>query len=220
MTQPHKSIAFIGGTGPEGLGLAMRFAAAGRTIVIGSRSQERAREAAGKVRASVPHAVVSGLTNRDAAAAGDLLIITVPYDAQAETLAGIREEAKGKMIIDTVVPLRFEKGMALVMDVPEGSAAQQAASLLPESRVAAAFHHLSAPKLMALEAEVPGDVLVCSDDPAAKAETIELAGLIKGCRGLDGGGLANAAHLEAFTAVLLSLNRTYKTRASFRVAGV
>ena len=218
--QQRQSIAFIGGTGQEGLGLALRFAAAGRAVNIGSRSAERAQEAAAKIKAALPKADVRGLTNLEAAEGATILVITVPYEAQAETLKGLRQAAAGKTVIDTVVPMRFDKGAASVVAVAEGSAAQQAAALLPEAHVVAAFHHLSAPKLAALDHDVPGDVIVCGDHPEAKAVAIGLAGCIAGCRGIDGGGLANARHVEAFTAVLLGINRTYKTGASLKITGV
>ena len=161
--QQRQRIAFIGGTGPEGLGLALRFASVGRAVSIGSRSLERAQEAAAKIKATLPNADVRGLTNGEAAESAGTLVITVPYEAQAETLKGLRQAAAGKTVIDTVVPLRFDKGAVSVVMVPEGSAAQQAAALLPEARVVAAFHHLSAPKLAALDQDVPGDVIVCGD---------------------------------------------------------
>jgi NADPH-dependent F420 reductase len=213
-------IALIGGTGAEGLGLATRFAVAGRSVIIGSRQRERAEVAAEGIRAAVPGASARGLTNEEAAAAGGIIIVTVPYEAQVETLTALREAIGGKVVVDAVVPLKFERGVVSAVVLPEGSAAGQAAALLPQAKIAAAFHHLGAPKLMALPHDVECDVVVCADDSEAKAAAIELAACIPGCRGVDGGGLANASYVEAFTAVLIGMNRKYKTRTSVRITGI
>jgi NADPH-dependent F420 reductase len=216
----HRRIALIGGTGAEGLGLAVRFAAGGGHVLIGSRDAARAAEAVSKVKAAVPGTALDGGTNLEVADAASVAVVTVPYHAQAEQLAALRGPLAGKPVITAVVPMRFDAGAPVILNVAEGSAAQQAASVLAESRVAAAFQHLSAPKLMDLSRDMDADVIVCADDPGAKAEAIALASLIKGCRGLDGGGLANARHIEAMTAVLVTMNRIHKTRTALRVTGI
>ena len=160
MTQDKQAIAFIGGTGPEGLGLAMRFAQAGREVIIGSRRQDRADEAAQKIRDAVPNANASGLENKAAVAQGEVVFITVPFDGQEPTLQDLRAELAGKIVVDTVVPLQFEKGKIRALILDDGSAAEQANRILPDSIVVGAFQNLSAHELMDLEHDVPADVVV------------------------------------------------------------
>ena len=220
MGERKRSIAFIGGTGPEGLGLAMRFAQSGEEVIIGSRRLERAQEAAQKIVAEVPNARARGLENKDAARAGDLVLITIPYEGQEATLEELGEALDGKVVVDTVVPLVFEKGKITALLVKEGSAAQQAQRLLPKAKVVGAFQNLSAHDLMELEQEVPADVVVCGDDAAAKETVMELARRINGVRAIDGGALANARYVEDITALLLNINRIYKSRSTIRIVGV
>lgn len=213
-------IALIGGTGPEGRGLALRLAAAGETVIIGSRSAERARAAAERVRAALPHADVRGADNESAARESEILIVTVPYEGQKPTLEALREESRGKTVIITVVPLAVTKAGVVVLHPDEGSAAEQAQALLPESRVAAAFQTVSATQLAALERPVEADVVVCSDDAAARDTAMALAEAIPGVRALDGGPLRNARFLEHMTALLLVLGRRYKAHPSVRFTGI
>ena len=220
MSSERRALAFIGGTGPEGLGLAMRFAQAGEEVIIGSRRQERADEAARKVKEKVPGARVRGLENGAAVQAGDVILITVPFEGQCGTLEGLKEALAGKIVIGTVVPLRFDKGQISAVLVEEGSAAEQAQRILNGAKVAAAFQNLSAPELMALEREIPADVVVCSDDPDAKRMAMELAVEIKGIRAIDGGGLANSRYVEELTALLLNINRVYKAHSMIKIVGV
>lgn len=220
MSAGKRTIAFIGGTGPEGLGLAMRFAHSGEEVIIGSRRLERAQEAAQKIAERVPHAKARGLENKDAARAGDLVLITIPYEGQKATLEELTEALDGKIVVATVVPLHFEKGKISALLVEEGSAAQQAQRILPTSRVVGAFQNLSAQELMEIDHEVPADVVVCGDDAAAKETVMELARQIKGARGIDGGALANSRYVEEITALLLNINRIYKCRSTIRILGV
>ena len=210
MTQDKQAIAFIGGTGPEGLGLAMRFAQAGREVIIGSRRQDRADEAAQKIRDAVPNANASGLENKAAVAQGEVVFITVPFDGQEPTLQDLRAELAGKIVVDTVVPLQFEKGKIRALILDDGSAAEQANRILPDSIVVGAFQNLSAHELMDLEHDVPADVVVCGDDGDSKQLVIAMAAEIKGCRGIDGGGLANSRYVEDITALLLNINKVHK----------
>jgi NADPH-dependent F420 reductase len=214
------SIAFIGGTGPEGLGLAMRFARAGNEVIIGSRRQERCDEAAEKVLSAVPNGKIRGMVNPEAVAAGDVIFITVPYDGQREMLEQIKDGVAGKTVVDTVVPLRFAKGKISTLSVEEGSAAEEAQAVLTGSTVVGAFHNLSAKELMDLEHEVPCDVVVCGDDAEAKQTVMDLAVGIAGVRAIDGGGLENSRYVEGITALLLNINRIYKTQSSIRLVGV
>ncbi len=220
MTQDKQAIAFIGGTGPEGLGLAMRFAQAGREVIIGSRRQDRADEAAQKIRDAVPNANASGLENKAAVAQGEVVFITVPFDGQEPTLQDLRAELAGKIVVDTVVPLQFEKGKIRALILDDGSAAEQANRILPDSIVVGAFQNLSAHELMDLEHDVPADVVVCGDDGDSKQLVIAMAAEIKGCRGIDGGGLANSRYVEDITALLLNINKVHKAQSMIKIVGV
>jgi NADPH-dependent F420 reductase len=213
-------LAFIGGTGPEGLGLAARFAAAGHEIVIGSRKLERAREAAEKVRAQVPGARVDGGLNDEAVERGDIVFVTIPFAGHEDTLRALASSVGSKLVVDVVSPLAFEKGKIRAIPVPEGSAAEQAQALLADAPVAAAFHHLDAGGLMDVGRPMDADVIVCGDDREAKAKVMALAEQIDGIRALDGGPLANSRYLEEFTAVLLSLNKIYKVHTNLKIAGI
>jgi 8-hydroxy-5-deazaflavin:NADPH oxidoreductase len=213
-------IAVLGGTGDEGLGLAMRFAAAGHEVVIGSRARERAEAAAEQVRAAAPRAEVSGAENGAAASEADVVFVSVPYAAQRPTLEPLRETLAGKLVVTVVVPLTFGKGGPQAEQVPEGSAALEAQALLPESRVASAFHNLSAHELMRLDQAVDCDVLVCGVDRETRQTVLDLAGSIKGVRGIDAGPLSYSRYVEDLTALLLALNRRYKTETGIRITGL
>jgi len=216
---PEK-LAFVGGTGPEGLGLAVRFAAAGHAVVIGSRSAERAQQAAATVRARVPEAQVEGRVNQEAVEAGEIVVVTIPFAGHRDTLKTLAPAIGAKIVIDVVSPLAFAGRQMKALAVPEGSAAQQAQALLPQAAVAAAFHHLDAGSLMELEERLEADVLVCSDHAYAKLRAMALAEQIAGVRALDAGPLANSRYMEEFTAVLLSLNKNYKAHTALRIVGI
>ena len=214
------TVAMLGGTGPQGRGLARRFAAAGLTVVIGSRSAGRAAETAAAL-AEATGGAVTGAANEDAAAAGDIVIVAVPWDGHADLLAGLAGALAGKVVVDCVNPLGFDKQGAFALPVDEGSAAEQARSLLPDSRVVAAFHHVSAVLLEDAEvAEVETDVLVLGDDREATDLVQALASVVPGMRGVYGGRLRNAHQVEALTANLISVNRRYKAHAGLRVTDV
>jgi hypothetical protein len=214
-------LAFVGGTGPEGLGLAMRMAAAGHEIAIGSRSTERGEEGAQKVRDAVPGATASGGENAAVVADADVVLLTFPYSGQEATLASLVDELDGKVVCNVAAPLEFQKGAgAVALDVPGGSAAQEAAAQLPGSRVVSAFQNLAAEKLMELEHPVDADVLVCGRDAEAKEIVIGLANQIAGVRGLDGGGLSQSRYVEMLTSLLINMNRRYKTQTSIRIVGI
>jgi hypothetical protein len=214
-------LAFVGGTGPEGLGLAMRLAAAGHTVAVGSRSAERGEEAALKVRAAVPGANATGAANADAVAGADVVFLTFPYSGQESTLAALKDVLTGKIVCNVVAPLEFQQGVgAVALDVAGGSAAQEAAAQLPGSQVVSAFQNLAAEKLMHLEKPVEADVLVCGRDRDAKQVVIDLANQIDGVRGLDGGGLSQSRYVEMLTSLLININRRYKTESSIRIMGI
>ncbi|WP_439937194.1 NADPH-dependent F420 reductase [Nocardia sp. N13] len=212
------TIAVLGGTGPQGRGLARRFAAAGLDVVLGSRDASRASAAAAAL-ASVGR--VRGASNADAAAAGDIVLVVVPWDGHAQLLESLRGELAGKVVVDCVNPLGFDKQGAYALAVEEGSATQQAAAILPDSRVVGAFHNVSAVLLEDPAVErVDTDVLVLGDDREATDLVQALADVVPGMRGLYGGRLRNAHQVEAFTANLISVNRRYKAHAGVRVTDV
>ncbi|WP_067911406.1 NADPH-dependent F420 reductase [Actinomadura rubrobrunea] len=212
------TIGILGGTGDQGKGLARRFALAGHQVIIGSRKAERAREAAADLGEDLP---VRGAENAVAAAEADVVIVAVPWEGHKATLESVRAELDGKIVVDCVNPLGFDKRGAYPLPVEEGSAAEQAAAVLPGSRVVAAFHHVSAKLLLdpAVDA-MELDVLVLGDDREATDLVQALAGRIPGMRGVYGGRLRNAHQVEAFTANLISINRRYKAHAGLRVTDV
>ncbi|HSP37121.1 MAG TPA: NADPH-dependent F420 reductase [Frankiaceae bacterium] len=211
-------LAVLGGTGPQGRGLARRFALAGHSVVLGSRNAEKAQEVAAGLSDAGD---VRGADNAAATAEADVVVVAVPYDGHAELLTSLREALAGRIVVDCVNPLGFDSSGAYVLDVPEGSAAQQAAVLLPDSRVIAAFHHVSAVLLEdpAVE-EVGTDVLVLGDDREACDLVQALAGRVAGMRGVYAGRLRNARQIEGLTANLISVNRRYKAHAGLRVTDV
>ncbi len=209
-------VAVLGGTGEQGRGLAGRFALAGLQVVLGSRDAARAEAAA----AGLPTGV-RGCANADAAAAGDVVVIAVPYEGHRELLEGLTTQLAGKVVVDCVNPLGFDKQGAYPLEVEEGSAAQQAQQVLPGSRVVAAFHHVSA--VLLLDAGIDRldtDVLVLGDDREATDLVQSLAARIPGMRGVYAGRLRNARQVEALTANLVSVNRRYKAHAGLRVTDV
>ena len=209
-------IGILGGTGDQGRGLARRFALAGQPVIIGSRICERAEAAA----LQIGHGV-RGLTNRDTAREAGLVIAAVPWEGHAELLSGLADELAGKIVVDCVNPLGFDQRGAYALPVAEGSAAQQAAALLPGSRVVAAFHHVSA--VLLLDPEVDAiylDVLVLGDDRQATDLVQALAARIPGARGIYAGRLRNCGQIEALTANLVSINRRYKAHAGLRITDI
>jgi 8-hydroxy-5-deazaflavin:NADPH oxidoreductase len=215
-----KTVAVLGGTGPQGRGLARRFAAAGIPVVIGSRSAERAADAATELAAAVG-GDVTGADNAGAAAAGDIVVVAVPWDGHGELVASLRSELAGKVVVDCVNPLGFDKQGAYALPVEEGSAAQQAQALLPDSTVVGAFHNVSAVKLEDPEVTtVDTDVFVLGDVREATDLIQDLCATIPGVRGIFGGRLRNAHQVEALTANLISVNRRYKAHAGVRVTDV
>jgi len=218
MSIQEHTIAVLGGTGPQGRGLARRFAAAGLKVVIGSRTTDRA-EAAAQALADV--GPVSGASNTHAAAAGDVVLVAVPWDGHQELLESLREPLAGKVVVDCVNPLGFDKQGAYALAVEEGSATQQAAAILTESRVVGAFHNVSAVLLEDPEvASIDTDVLVLGDDREATDLVQALADVVPGMRGVYAGRLRNAHQVEALTANLISINRRYKAHAGVRVTDV
>jgi len=217
----NKKIAFVGGTGPEGIGLALRMATVGHEIMIGSRTDERGKEVAKRILSDIPEAKVDGGSNKNAVAGADVVFLTFPYAGQEETLSILADDLKDVVVCNVVAPLNFVRGVgAVAQSVRGNSAAEEAALALPDSRVVSAFQNMSAEKLMELGKPIESDVLVCGDDLDAKKLVIELANQIDGVRGLDGGALSNSRYVEVLTSLLINLNRLHKTQTSIRIVGL
>jgi hypothetical protein len=221
------TVGILGGTGPQGRGLAYRLARAGQRVRIGSRSTDRGAQAAAEI-AKLP-GVVSGLVNGNHVSGGDnayacdadAVIVAVPWEGHGDLLSSLAGPLTGKIVVDCVNPLGFDKQGPYVLPVPEGSAAQQAETLLPQSRVCAAFHHVSA--VLLIDPEVTAmdlDVLVLGDDRDAVAVVQALAGRIEGMRGIHAGRLRNAGQVEGLTANLIAINKRYKAHAGVRITDV
>lgn len=221
---PVRPIAIIGGTGPAGMGLALRWVRAGETVILGSREAGRAQKAAATIKARVgDHARISGLENSAACAAADILVFTVPFEGQASLVKRLKPAmTPGSILIDATVPLAAGIGgrASRTLGVWQGSAAQQAAELVADDvSVVAAFHNVSA-DLMGGDNPLDCDVIVCSDDPDAAQLTRELAAKIPGIRAIDGGKLENARIVEQITALLIGLNVRHKGHAGIRITGL
>ena len=220
----NRPIAIIGGTGPAGMGLALRWARAGETVIIGSRDAARANQAAEAIRQKAgSKAQISGMENSAACGAADLLMLTVPFEAQAALLKQLKTAIRpGSILIDATVPLAASIGgrASRVLGVWQGSAAQQTAELVPKGvSVVAAFHNVSADVLNS-DADVDCDVIVCGDDPKASEVVVELAAKIQRVRAIDGGKLENARIVEQITALLIGLNIRHKGHSGVRITGL
>ena len=218
------TIPIVGGTGALGAGLALRWAQAGAAIAIGSRSEERAAEAAAKLREQVPGAQVEGLLNEEAARAAEIVFLTVPFRAQSENLNNLREALRsGQILVDCTVPLAAAvSGKATrSLGVWQGSAAQQAQEMVPEGvTVVAALHTIGAPTLADPETSFDEDVLVCGDRKADKTRVARLIELIPGLRAVNAGPLEMARIVEQLTPLLISVNVRYKAHAGIKLTGL
>ena len=214
-------LAILGGTGPEGKGLALRLAMAGETPIIGSRDVGSLSAAAEELAQSVPGVVIKGSDNAGAVASADVVFLAFPYEGQRPVLEDLGAALKGKIVVSVIAPMKFERGKgASAVEVEAGSAAQEAQDMLPDSQVVAAFQNASAEELLDPSVTMEGDVVVCSDHPEAKKLVMELAGKIKDLRGVDGGSLANAKYVEQLTPLLVNINRIYKIHAGIKIVGV
>jgi NADPH-dependent F420 reductase len=214
------TISVLGGTGPQGRGLARRFAQAGLTVVIGSRGAEKGA-AAGAELAAATGGAITGSDNLSAAEAGDLVLVVVPWEGHGELLQSLKPALAGKIVVDCVNPLGFDKQGAYALKVEEGSATEQAAAILTESTVVGAFHNVSATLLEDPEVtSVETDVLVLGDEREATDLVQALADTVPGMRGVYAGRRRNAHQVEALTANLISINRRYKAHAGVRVTDV
>jgi len=214
-------IAVIGGTGPQGRGLAYRFAHHGHRVAIGSRSADRAEHTADEIRLRLPSASVDAGTNADVVDGAELVVVAVPYEGHRELIRSLHGKLAEKIVVSCVNPLGFDAGGAYGLAVPSGSAAEEALEIADDARVVGAFHHVSAVNLWAdlrpLEHE---DVLVCGDDAEAKAVVVELARTVVGHDGVDVGALRMARILEPLTAVLIGVNKRYRVRSGIALTGL
>jgi NADPH-dependent F420 reductase len=216
------TIGVLGGTGPQGKGLGLRFAVAGHTVLLGSRDVARAEAAAEEVKAMRPDQAldVRGVANEEAASLASVVVLAVPYDGHEATITSLAPHLEGKVVVDCVNPMAFDKAGAVPVEVGEGSAAEQTAALVPGARVVSAFHDVSARRLFGTNTSVNTDILVCGDDAEAKTLVIGLATQVPGMRGIDAGPLRLSRELESLTTVLLAINKRYKTHAGVRITGV
>jgi NADPH-dependent F420 reductase len=217
MSESLPNVAILGGTGKEGSGLALRWARAGYPLIIGSRQAERAAQAAKELTEKVPAAQVRGVDNAQAARAGDIVVLTVPHAAQMSILESVKVELNGKILVDATARVDWRKPRP-----PQGKAAARMAQELlgPNVRVVAAFQNIPATALMRPEQQLESDVLVCGDDPDARAEVVRLA-QAAGMEAYEAGGLDNAIVVEGLTALILSMNKRYKSNVcGVRVTGV
>ena len=218
-------LAFLGGTGPEGKGLALRLALAGEAVIIGSRDAGRARAAVEQLVAAgdnVRHEVrVRGADNLEAASEAAVIFLTVPYEAQRPLLEHLRQPLRGKVVVSVIAPMKFERGRgASALSVAAGSAAEEAQQLLPDSLVVAAFQNVSAEELQDPDQAMLGDVVICSDFSDAKSLVSDLTRKIPDLRPVDGGGLANSKYVEQITPLLVNINRIYKIHAGIKIVGL
>ncbi|MEA2383195.1 MAG: 8-hydroxy-5-deazaflavin:NADPH oxidoreductase [Solirubrobacteraceae bacterium] len=217
-------ISIIGASGALGFGLAVRWGRAGIPVVIGSRDAERAAEAAQRARAAVPDGDFTGAENADAATRADVVVLTVPFRNQSETLTNLKNVLReGQLVVDTTVPLAAAvSGRATrTLGVWQGSAAQQAAEMVPEGvRVVSALHTVSAGLLSDLENVLDEDILVCGDRREDKQTVIDLIERIDGLRAVDAGRLEMARIAESLTALLISINVRHKAHAGIKITGL
>ena len=214
-------LAILGGTGPEGKGLALRLAMAGETPIIGSRDASRGAAAAQELSQLASNVDIRGSDNSGAVLQADVVFLAFPYEGQRPVLEDLGPALKGKIVVSVIAPMKFERGKgASAVEVGAGSAAQEAQDMLPESQVVAAFQNASAEELLEPNITMEGDVVVCSDHAAAKKIVMDLADQIKDLRGIDGGSLANAKYVEQITPLLVNINRIYKTHSSIKIVGI
>ena len=216
-----EAVGILGGSGPAGRGLGLRLAAAGWEVVLGSRSAERGEEAVREALESAGGRSLGlrGGTN-EAAAAQPIVVVATPFDGAAATVRALREPLEGKVVVSMVNAITRVAGEFQALLPVRGSMAATLQGVLPGSRVSAAFHHLPASSLSALDEELDSDVLVCADDPSAAEATVAMADAIPGLRGIRAGTLASATAVEGLTAVLLNVNVRYKAHVALRLAGL
>ena len=216
-TKAAGAIAILGGTGKEGRGLALRWARAGREVVLGSREASRAAAAAAEV-AGLSGGTLRGMGNAEACAAASLVVAATPFEGLEDTIVACAAALQDKLVVSAVIPLQVEDGRFSVRSVPAGSAAELIAALAPGCRAAAAFHNVSYKVLADLAHSIDEDIpFACATEDRDSVQRL-CADL--GARGIHVGGLHLATYLEGYTAVLLSVNRLYRTQAGIRFTGL
>ncbi|MCH7493596.1 NADPH-dependent F420 reductase [bacterium] len=201
--------------------MALRLALAGETAIIGSRETARAESVAEELLALAPGTSISGADNAGAAGAADVVFLTFPYEGQRPTLEQLQAPLAGKVVVDVVAPMQFQRGRgASAVEVAAGSAAEEAQELLPNSMLVSAFQNISAEELQQPGTPMEGDVIVCSDHADAKSLVMDLVRKIPDLRPVDGGGLANSKYVEQITPMLVNINRIYKIHAGIKIVGV
>ena len=212
-------LAILGGTGPEGKGLALRLAMAGEEVVIGSRDATRANDAAEALKELAPNLKVTGDVNDVAAQQVDTVFLTVPYEGQAALLQQVAPALAGKVVVNVVAPMVFNRGRARAIQVEDGSAAEESQKILADSLVVAALQNLSAEDLMQPDLTMESDVVVCSDHREAKQQVMGLVQRIPNLRAIDGGALEYARYVESLTALLVNINRIYRCHSTIKIVG-
>jgi 8-hydroxy-5-deazaflavin:NADPH oxidoreductase len=212
-------IAFVGGTGPAGIGLGARLARAGHEIAIGSRSAARAEEAAAKIHELVGTGAVTGGLNEEVLATADVVFLATRAEAQPETVRGLAGLLDGKIVVSMANPVAVADGRAVYQAPPEGSLAEEAQHDAPGARVVSAFHEIRVSRFAKLDREIDSDTVVTADDDAAKEAVLGLC-RDAGVRPVDGGPLHNSRYVEAFVAVLVTINFRYKAGVSYRITGL
>ena len=212
-------LAILGGTGPEGKGLALRLAMAGEEVVIGSRDAARANDAAKALKELASNLKVTGDVNDVAAQQGDTVFLTVPYEGQAALLQQVAAALAGKVVVNVVAPMVFNRGRARAIQVEDGSAAEESQKILADSQVVAALQNLSAEDLMQPDLTMESDVVVCSDHREAKEQVMGLVQRIPNLRAIDGGALEYARYVESLTALLVNINRIYRCHSTIKIVG-
>lgn len=219
-----QSLGLMGGTGPQGRGLAARWARAGHTVLVGSRERDKAQDAVDKIREILAGGDggdrVEAATNREAVERAEVVVVTIPYQAQSAALPDLREAIGTKIVVNVVNPMKFDELGPKAVPVEAGSAAEECQQLLPDARVVSAFNAVPARRLTDIAGPVDCDVLVCGDDEDAKQEVLRLAERLPGVFGVDCGPLRNSQYIEHLTPLLLSINRRYKIHSAIRIDGL
>jgi 8-hydroxy-5-deazaflavin:NADPH oxidoreductase len=214
----RQTLSFVGGTGPQGRGLALRFAHAGHPVLIGSRSADKAKDVVSSL--NVDGLNMRGMANVDACIQAEIVFVTLPYAAQRDTIGGLADAIGEKIVVNCVNALEFDDRGPMPRQVPAGSAAEECAQLLPRARIVSAFHDVSARRLLRVNEPLTVDVLICGDDEDAKHMVAHLAAEIPGMWGVDCGPLRLSGPIEHMTPVLLSINRRYKLQSGLRIDGL
>lgn len=219
ITEP---IGIIGGTGSEGIGLAQRLTLAGCNVMIGSREKQRAEATVSRLSKKRPSLTgrLVACTNGEAASESAIVILSIPYSGQTKILHEIGPNISGKIILSVVAPIQMHNGVAIGVPPSEGSAAEAARSIVPSARWVAGFHTISARDLSRTDLPIDADALVCGDDDEAKKNVMAITKLIKGVRVVDAGPYVTARYLEATTALLININKIYRSHASIKIVGL